>query len=69
MTAQTARARLLADKAARPVADQRARLAILSDRLDYAARTTITQTLTVRARTDRRFAPVLGTLFRMALDG
>ena len=47
----------------------RARLAILSDRLDYAARTTITQTLTVRARTDRRFAPVLGTLFRMALDG
>lgn len=69
MTAHTARTRLLADQAARPIADQRARLAILSDRLDYAARTAITQTLTVRVRTDRRFAPALGKLFQMALDG
>ena len=64
-----ARARLLADQAARSIAEQRARLAILSDRLDYAARTTITQALTIRVRTDRRLAPALGKLFQMALDG
>lgn len=68
-SAEAARDRLLCDQAMRPVADQRARLNILAERLDYAGRTAITQHLAVRVGTDRRFAPVLGTLFRMALPG
>lgn len=68
-TAQTARDRLLGDQAARPINEQRARLHILAQRLDRAGRTLITMDLAVRVRTDRRFAPLLGRLFRMALDG
>lgn len=68
-TAQTARDRLLADQATRPVNEQRARLDILAQRLDRAGRIAITQDLAVRVRTDRRFTPMLGTLFQMALNG
>ncbi len=67
-SAQAARDRLLSDQATRPINDQRARLHILAARLDRAMRGTITQDLAVRVRTDRRFVPVLGTLFQMALD-
>lgn len=68
-TAGAARARLVADKALRPVIEDRARLAVLADRLDRAGRSALTQQLAGRVRTDRRFAPVLGRLFRMALQG
>ncbi len=68
-TAEAARDRLLADQATRPVNEQRARLDILAQRLDRAGRIAITQDLAVRVRTDRRFAPMLGTLFQMALNG
>jgi len=68
-SAQAARERLLSDQAARPVNEQRARLNILAQRLDRAGRIAITQDLAVRVRTDRRFAPMLGTLFQMALNG
>lgn len=68
-TAGAARARLMADQALRPVIEDRARLAVLADRLDRAGRTALTQHLAGRVRTDRRFAPVLGRLFRMALQG
>ncbi len=68
-TAETARDRLLTDQATRPVNEQRARLDILAQRLDRAGRIAITQDLAVRVRTDRRFAPMLGTLFQMALNG
>ena len=67
-TANLARDRLLSDQAARPLNEQRARLAILAQRLDRAGRTVITQDLAVRVRTDRRFAPLLGKLFQMSLD-
>lgn len=66
-SAQAARDRLLSDQATRPINEQRARLGILAERLDRAGRAAITQDLAVRVRTDRRFAPVLGTLFQMAL--
>lgn len=68
-SAQAARDRLLTDQATRPVNEQRARLNILAQRLDRAGRIAITQDLAVRVRTDRRFAPMLGTLFQMALNG
>ncbi len=68
-SAQAARDRLLSDQATRPINEQRARLSILAQRLDRAGRSAITQDLAVRVRTDRRFAPMLGTLFQMALDG
>ena len=68
-TAQAARNRLLSDQATRPINDQRARFAILASRLDRAGRIAITQDLVIRIRTDRRFAPLLGKLFQMALDG
>ena len=68
-TAGAARARLLHDHALRPVAEDRARLLILAARLDRAGRTALTQHLASRVRTDRRYASVLGRLFRMALDG
>lgn len=68
-SAQAARDRLLTDQATRPVNEQRARLDILAQRLDRAGRIAITQDLAVRVRTDRRFAPMLGTLFQMALNG
>ena len=68
-TGQAARARLLGDQALRPLAEDRARLRILSERLDRAGRAALTQHLASRVRTDRRFAPVLGELFRMALHG
>ena len=67
-TAQAARDRLLTDQAARPINEQRARLNILAERLERASRSAITQDLAVRVRTDRRFAPLLGKLFHMALD-
>ena len=67
-TATLARARLLGDQAARPIADQRAQLNILAQRLDRAARTLVTQDLVVRIRSDQRFAPLLGRLFKMSLD-
>jgi len=68
-TAQAARDRLLSDQATRPINEQRAKLQILAQRLDRAGRLAITQDLAVRVRTDRRFAPMLGKLFRMSLDG
>ncbi len=68
-SAEAARDRLLTDQATRPVNEQRARLNILAQRLDRAGRIAITQDLAVRVRTDRRFAPMLGTLFQMALNG
>jgi len=68
-SAGAARARLVADKAMRPLDEDRTRLVILGDRLDRAGRVALTQQLASRVRTDRRFAPVLGRLFRMALQG
>lgn len=68
-TAATARQRLLTDRATRPLNEQRARLATLADRLDRAVRNAILPDLVVRVRTDRRYAPLLGKLFQMALDG
>lgn len=68
-SAGAARARLVADKAMRPLDEDRTRLVVLSDRLDRAGRAALTQQLAGRVRTDRRFAPVLGRLFRMALHG
>ena len=68
-SAGAARDRLLHDQALRPIAESRARLLILAERLDRAGRVVLTQHLAARVRTDRRFAPVLGDLFRMALQG
>jgi hypothetical protein len=68
-TAEAARDRLLSDQATRPINEQRAKLQILAQRLDRAGRLAITQDLAVRVRTDRRFAPMLGKLFRMSLEG
>lgn len=68
-SAKAARDRLLSDQATRPINEQRAQLQILAQRLDRAGRLAITQDLAVRVRTDRRFAPMLGKLFRMSLDG
>lgn len=68
-SAATARQRLLGDKAVRPVADGRARLHALGERLDAAARRAMTDHLATRVRGNRDFAPVLGTLMRMALNG
>lgn len=68
-SADAARARLLGDRVIRPLNDQRAKLAILAERLDQAGRHAVTQHLADRVRTDRRLAPLLGQLFRMALHG
>lgn len=68
-SAEAARARLLGDRAIRPVNDRRARLNVLAERLDHAGRNVITLHLADRVRTDRRLAPLLGQLFRMALHG
>ena len=68
-SADTARARLLADQAIRPLNEQHARLNVLAQRLDRAVRSAVLPALAVRVRTDPRFAPLLGKLFQMALDG
>ena len=67
-TAAVARQRLLGDKAVRPVAERRARLDALAERLDLAARRVMTEQLPARVRTNRHFAPVLGSLMRMSLN-
>lgn len=67
-SASLARTRLLGDRAMRPVAEQRVQLGILSDRLERAARSAMTQHLSVKVRSDRRFAPMLGRLMRMSLQ-
>ena len=68
-SADAARTRLLQDQARRPLAEDRARLLMLSERLDRAARTVLAQHLAARVGRDRRFAPVLGDLLRIALRG
>lgn len=67
-TAAIARQRLLGDKAVRPAAERRARLDTLAERLDFAARRVMTEQLAARVRTNRDFAPVLGSLMRMSLN-
>jgi len=59
-----ARDRLLEDQAWRPVAEKRAALAILSRRLEQASRTTLTQLLAARVKSDPRYMPVLQKLLR-----
>lgn len=66
--AEAARARLLSDQALRPIAEQRARLSIITARLDRAARGAIMQSLASRVKTDRRFAPLFSQLIQMALE-
>lgn len=51
------------------MAADRARLGVLAARLDRAARVNLVQALSVRVRGDARFAPVLGRLMRMMLEG
>lgn len=64
-----ARARLLRDRAALPVAADRVRLEVLAARLDRAVRVTVVNDLAVRVRRDARFAPVMRRLLRMMLEG
>lgn len=61
----TARDRLLEDQAWRPVAEKRAALAILARRLEQASRTTLTQLLAARVKSDPRYMPVLQKLLRV----
>ncbi len=68
-SAAAARERLLHDQTTRPLVDQRARLTILAERLNRAARGAMTDHLFERVRTDRRFAPVLRRLVQMTLEG
>ena len=68
-TAEAARTRLFSDQALRPIAEQRARLAIVASQLDRAGRGAIMQSLAGRVRTDRRLAPLFGKLIQMALKG
>ena len=68
-TSEIARTRLLGDQAIRPIAEQRAQLAIIASRLDRAGRGALMQILAARVRTDRRLTPVLRQLVQMALQG
>ena len=61
-SAASARRRLLDDQLARPLAEQRARLAILAMRLERAGQVALLRTLSSRASTDPRYRPVLQTL-------
>ena len=61
-SAASARRRLLDDQLARPLAEQRARLAILAMRLERAGQVALLRTLAGRARTDPRYRPVLRSL-------
>ena len=65
--AAVARARLLGDRALQPLADQRAQLAILADRLERTGRAALTQHLASRVRMDSRYGPVLGKLLQLSL--
>jgi hypothetical protein len=67
-TSDIAHTRLLRDQALRPIAEQRATLSILAQRLDQAGRGALMQSLATRMRTDRRFVPIFGKLVRMGLD-
>lgn len=67
-SAAAALARLKGDQAFRSIAADRAGLAALGMRLDMAARASLTRDLVTKVRTDRRFAPVLQGLMRLALS-
>lgn len=66
-SAAVARSRLLGDQALHPLADQRAQLAILADRLERTGRAALTQHLASRVRIDSRYGPVLGKLLQLSL--
>lgn len=66
-SAETARSRLLGDQAIRPIADQRARLEILSRRLERAGRRTLTDQVAGRVKSNPRLMPVLQKLIRMTI--
>ena len=61
-SAASAHQRLLDDQLARPLAERRARLAIMAMRLERAGQTALLRTLTGRASVDPRYRPVLRTL-------
>lgn len=61
-SARVAKARLIQDRLARPRAEQRAALDILSRRLDRAVRDTLLHFLAGRVGTDERFDPILQKL-------
>ena len=65
-SAASARQRLLDDQLVRPLAEQRARLAIMAMRLERAGQVALLQTLTGRASTDTRYRPVLRSLLDRA---
>ena len=66
-SAGLAKARLLGDRAVAPLAEQRARLAILTERLERAARSAVADALAGRVRAEPRLGPLLGQLMRKAL--
>ncbi len=66
-TATIAIDRLRSDQAMLSIASSRSRLVAVGTRLDIAARATLTQGLVEKVRTDRRFAPALQCLVRIAL--
>ncbi len=66
-SAASARQRLLDDQLARPLVEQRARLAIMAMRLEQAGQVALLRALTGRASADPRYRPVLRTLLDRTL--